>query len=505
MKRVWIDKQPGDYGRPLGVPEIEWRIYLLMRVQILEIWYTAQGTITKWQHGAVHNRGLATCWSELVTRVLDHEFIYEFDLKGFFDRVKTERTLEELGDRWQSWANEVNQTKPMKYKLPPAEKDKAYQEIKRSTTETVKEFGVFENEWKVTETHGIKKMGDEYVKHLKGIPDDLNLAELSEADIKFYNSRRKVLVFQKYRVIIKEEGPVELYEGKPEAIEKYVMDQISRLNELSPVQPIIRAEMPYEREEARDKWKHLGQGTGVAQGANTSPFLATLALHKAVGEMEGLIMYMDDGLIYAKTEGELESRIEQFKKAIARIGLELEEKKSGMVKAGGEMIKPMKFLGIETTDGITLRSKTRSGTQEEFKRPISEQEFVILMAKEGVSTSMAKIAHWELKKLGLLERKLNFAIENKVFPSLISEAFAPGGKRETELKGLMGALKMKIKMEGKPGLMKGIPNELLYQGIGKDHGIYDTTKVALTTISTRACEALTRVVKRGTRIKALNS
>jgi len=516
MKRVWIDKQPGDYGRPLGVPEIEWRVYLLMRVQILEIWYLATGQITSWQHGAVHGRGLGTCWSELIKKVLDKSYIYEFDIKGFFDNVNVSNILKDLGDKWNSWAREINLSKPIRYKLPPEKLDLAFLEINSFKTQV------------------------RIDKSREGLNTDYRMGNYT---VWSHDLKDAVIAWTKW--ILDEQPDGAIYEaffspadGLPlysDGIHDFKEAYVSFLNkEHTHVWLKTAAPEPGDREVARDSWKGLDKSTGVAQGANTSPFLACLALHKAVGDMDGLIMYMDDGLIYGETQEEVDQNIQKFKEKLDTLGLQLEPKKSGYVKQEGRMVRPMKFLGIKTEDGVSLTSATRSGTKEDFLNPVTteefvarlgaegwhptdalkelerfrkeglphiptEKEFVALMGIEGVSASMARVAHWVLKKQEALSGSLVWAVKNNVFNNLCAEAFSPGGKLTNELKSAVGALDAKERMFYRPGLMNPLPDDLLFKGRK------EIRNVALTTISTRMCEALVRTVTRKrVRVKALN-
>jgi len=45
--RIWIPKGNDKYGRPLGVPTLEWRIWSWMNLNIMEIWITQTGKKTK--------------------------------------------------------------------------------------------------------------------------------------------------------------------------------------------------------------------------------------------------------------------------------------------------------------------------------------------------------------------------------------------------------------------------------------------------------------------------
>lgn len=49
-----------------------------------------------WQHGFRPGRGTNTAWGEILTKVVKGRYIYEFDLKGFFNNVDVTKVLDFL-------------------------------------------------------------------------------------------------------------------------------------------------------------------------------------------------------------------------------------------------------------------------------------------------------------------------------------------------------------------------------------------------------------------------
>jgi len=98
--RVWIDKLKGDYGRPLGVPDVCWRVYFRLILNLCEIATEGQGLYKDLQHGGRPGKGVATCLEEVLAHATKADTILEFDIKGFFDNISKLAMLKLIPSGW---------------------------------------------------------------------------------------------------------------------------------------------------------------------------------------------------------------------------------------------------------------------------------------------------------------------------------------------------------------------------------------------------------------------
>jgi hypothetical protein len=197
-----------------------------------------------------------------------------------------------------------------------------------------------------------------------------------------------------------------------------------------------------DRELGRDRWKSLGiPGKGVPQGLGTSPLLSTILTDIYLKEIkDNLLMYMDDGLIFADTQTQLDKLIIRMKDLCKSFGVEMAMEKSGTIKKDNKWIKSSRFLGLRyIPERDTITSDTRSGTTIEFPARSSWAEIADVLKQENMNVSDTKRKFENLINLKAYEAGLKHGF----LGCLISEAQTPGLKTldERRLEILLGQLR----------------------------------------------------------------
>jgi hypothetical protein len=95
--RTWIPKGDDPVGRPLGAPSVPWRPYLYQMLYFEDTWAEQNQLKKSWQHGGYAKRGVNTFIDDMIEReILNHKYIWEFDLKGYFNNVTHESMITAL-------------------------------------------------------------------------------------------------------------------------------------------------------------------------------------------------------------------------------------------------------------------------------------------------------------------------------------------------------------------------------------------------------------------------
>lgn len=379
FKRVWIDKKEGDFARPLGVPTPAWRCYAFGWMNHIETFMKAAGYLAPWQHGGRSGVGVLSCYRQLIPKLKESNTIFEFDIKGFFDNISHEKIIEEfknrMGPKTAAWVENILKATPYKYVMPSEQEDQAYQKYLADSRPTSKGDDIFAREWKVVETHGPVSLTDAYISNLRGIPEGLTLEDpFVQENLDWYERKYMIDMGHKHNIQqrVQPDGSIMHIPLSGNALDMIgYFEDLRKFGQV--IEQRIRAPVvPLEREHARDKWKNLGiPGKGVPQGLNTSPFISTfltdIYLKRLGTDLGALIMYMDDGILFAKSKAQMGQYIRSLKGLLKKLDLELAEEKCQYVKEDGVWKNSLRFLGLRyLPESDTIMSDTRSGTKVLF-------------------------------------------------------------------------------------------------------------------------------------------
>lgn len=199
------------------------------------------------------------------------------------------------------------------------------------------------------------------------------------------------------------------------------LDFIKSLNKRQPVLPATRLlderkvllygkvlESPQVRKFfGRDLYMEEHDMRGVPQGSPLSPILSILMLEQCLMKHPNIVMYADDGIVFDKSLN-LDPKAD---KAMDDLCIQLNKKKSKLVKENGKWLHPLKFLGIELyEEGTRLRSKTRKGTIKEFDNEISFLEH--LRKRQLQLMGSAQNSEMKLPFESFVEGEYNKHLEN---------------------------------------------------------------------------------------------
>lgn len=453
--RVWIDKQPGDFGRPLGVPTMADRIYGHMMTRIMEAYLCGTDQYTSNQHGGVPKRGIVTYLLALAEQLPKNKHIYEFDLKGYFDHIDHKAILEMFESKViTDYLSGCLQSNPSSYKMPPVELDNVEKQVQQA-----------------------REMVAKYDNILFGVSYDLALEEVVRLEAKAEWIRDELLQLKTKveKVGLDVASPTDIAAAQAKFAQ---LNQV--YGELNEAQEILdscektrnfeeftgHSTTEPEREQNRDAWKDLNlEGKGVPQGSNFGPVVASVLLGKVLDREESLL-YMDDGLIMLGNKRTTTDRMNRkINKLVNRIGVEINEKKSQLLTNSKLIRHGVKIVGMRFKRTyfkfaeMVISSETRRGIVRPFF-PTSDTDLknlVFELASRGfITASKAKMLKWYLAKDKLLtlsdKHKVELADRIGILGNIVNAAMSPTTTLE-EMKDVIeyGVFKAELKMKSSTG------------------------------------------------------
>lgn len=488
-KRVWIDKKEGDYARPLGVPTEEWRIYSWMHLEVIERWLYERDLLQPWQHGGRGGKGVKSCITDFVLKMDKFDYIYEFDIKGFYDNISQEAIALKIGEIFGNnksmWITKLFGVQPMNYILPPKEKDKAFAVFEEVRNQP------FEDDWGVLtptpEDYGFKMVSDDYREMTDYFDEFGQLKPGIDPSI-----LDEVISFQEadeWEESIAQATPAkELkkeYKNLMDSPETFTL----RVGNSENARYGIKIPTEEDRALGRDSWKGLGQeGRGVPQGLGISPLISTLMTDIYFSDIRGeMLMYMDDGLIFGETRETIENAINDVKNSLSQLGLELAESKSKFVKEAGSWVSGCKFLGLYY-DGVKrqMSSMTRSGTCKPFKNVLTMDQRYAELVAESVGETVSNV--WRTYRACKELTNYEAGVAYNFLGYLIADAQYKGGLTREQMK-----FKVQQGKAERWKIIQECKNAFIWNATRQGGDKAD--RLILQTISSVACEAFLRMDK----------
>jgi len=411
-KRVWIDKKPGDYGRPLGVPKMDWRIYLLMVTLIGECFAYGKGYYSKNQHGGRAGYGVMTCLKDLAQRLPTTKYLYEFDLKGFFDHVSHDYIRKLFkGTFLDSLYNKMMKAKPKKFELPDIKSDKAAQLYTNQTHWT-------------PDTVTIDMLSYPEGTHINVRDRNTDLKYPPVTSIFYPTGSKKVFNF----------GPVGLQELYKDAMDLGYLKVDRAIPFLYDKEEITET----SRALGRDTWKDLDlPNQGVPQGSAFGPFLASVAVAHSLYKVKNLLMYIDDGMLFYQNK--VSKFPKEFLEGLSRIGVEIHPEKCKITPVSQLNTK---FLGMRfklapknaNRGFFTMSSETRAGTKRDMSLNMLSKEDMLgylteMLSRGEITISKYKYARWAVMKSKLSQfvpdNTIEMSIKYGFFGLMISWLYSP--------------------------------------------------------------------------------
>jgi hypothetical protein len=462
-KRVYIEKSNGKL-RPLGVPSKEWRIALhLINGFFIEI---LKPQLLASQHAYIPGKGTMSAWKETIVKVKESKFIYETDLKGFFNEVSVWRILDILNrvkSSYSTWVYNLCQAIPKfpknkkmdesKFDLPKNKNEGFYSKEVRNLLPKIYNIDEVISPKPLFEINYAQKYRDK----LRNYESTTESFHGKVRDYFSWNLKEDNIVTNKYKTLKLNVRSNDLLTDNlriPHLVEGKVIISNKKLMYSEPVGPAYEPNLLEGQH-----LKYLNYGLipgGVPQGMPMSPFLSILAVKDYLAQVTS-VNYADDQIFYSKTDFVV--------KDDPNLGIIHSSEKCSWIMRDGKWLQDgLKFLGFKLMKNWEFMSETRSGVKaglNEYISLIYSDEGLKRLRKIKTYESLENYVEWlEKAESGKPQEVLENISKRNIFGFIMSCMQIDDWKNDHSIEDRNKAVRNHLAKLNRNSLTKRIPSNL---------------------------------------------